>query len=126
MGRFLAQRGISPVTLSACQLLAASVMLAIALAVVGVRTPHFTAVSVAAIAVLGVIGTGFAYVLNYQIITSEGATVASTVTYLLPVVAIVLGVLVLNEDETATILGGIALVLAGVALTRRDAPSSGH
>ena len=103
MDRFLARRGISPVTLSACQLLAASVMLAIALAVVGVRTPHFTAMSVAAIAVLGIIGTGFAYVLNYQIITSEGATVASTVTYLLPVVAIILGVLVLNENITATI-----------------------
>jgi drug/metabolite transporter (DMT)-like permease len=35
-------------------------------------------------------------VLAYQIITSEGATVASTVLYLLPVVAIVLGVLVLS------------------------------
>ncbi len=125
MDRFLARRGINPVTLSACQLLAASIMLAIALAVVGVRTPHFTAVSVAAIAVLGIIGTGFAYVLNYQIITSEGATVASTVTYLLPVVAIVLGVLVLNENVTATIIGGIALVLAGVALTRRGA-TNGH
>jgi drug/metabolite transporter (DMT)-like permease len=67
---------------------------------------------------LGIIGTGFAYVLNYQIITSEGATVASTVTYLLPVIAIVLGVLVLNESVTVTVLGGIALVLAGVALTR--------
>ena len=57
--------------------------------------------------------------LNYQIITSEGATVASTVTYLLPVVAIVLGVLVLDESITVTTLAGIALVLAGVALTRR-------
>ena len=57
--------------------------------------------------------------LNYQIITSEGATVASTVTYLLPVVAIVLGVLVLGESITVTTLTGIALVLAGVALTRR-------
>jgi drug/metabolite transporter (DMT)-like permease len=73
---------------------------------------------VAAVAVLGIIGTGFAYVLNYQIITSEGATVASTVTYLLPVVAIVLGVLVLGETITALMLSGIALVLAGVALTR--------
>ena len=63
--------------------------------------------------------TGFAYVLNYQIITSEGATVASTVTYLLPVVAIVLGVLVLGESITVITLAGIALVLAGVALTRR-------
>ena len=75
--------------------------------------------SIAAIAILGVLGTGFAYVLNYQIITSEGATVASTVTYLLPVVAIVLGVLVLNESVTAIMLAGIALVLAGIALTRR-------
>ena len=57
--------------------------------------------------------------LNYQIITSEGATVASTVTYLLPVVAIVLGVLVLGETVTVITLTGIALVLAGVALTRR-------
>jgi drug/metabolite transporter (DMT)-like permease len=66
-----------------------------------------------------VLGTGIAYVLNYQIITSEGATIASTVTYLLPVVAIVLGVLVLSEFVTGIVLGGIALVLAGVALTRR-------
>jgi drug/metabolite transporter (DMT)-like permease len=63
---------------------------------------------------------GFAYVLNYQIITSEGATVASTVTYLLPVVAIALGVLVLGESITVSALTGIALVLAGVALTRRQ------
>ena len=83
------------------------------------RTPHATVESVAALAVLGIIGTGFAYVLNYQLITSEGATVASTVTYLLPVIAIVLGVLVLNEDMTVTALAGIALVLTGVALTRR-------
>ena len=70
---------------------------------------------------LGIIGTGFAYVLNYQIITSEGATIASTVTYLLPVVAIVLGVLVLDESITVMMLGGVALILVGVALTRRRA-----
>jgi drug/metabolite transporter (DMT)-like permease len=119
MDRFLARRGIGPVVLSACQLAAAAVMLAIALAVTGAPTPHVTAENVAAIAVLGIIGTGFAYVLNYQIITSEGATVASTVTYLLPVVAIVLGLLVLDETITVTTLAGIALVLSGVALTRR-------
>jgi drug/metabolite transporter (DMT)-like permease len=121
MDRFLARRGIGSVVLSACQLAAAAVMLAIALAVSGAQTPHVTTENVAAIAVLGIIGTGFAYVLNYQIITSEGAMVASTVTYLLPVVAIVLGVLVLGESITAITLTGIALVLAGVALTRRRA-----
>jgi len=64
-------------------------------------------------------------VLNYQIIASDGATVASTVTYLLPVVAIVLGVLVLNETVTVTMLAGIALVLAGVALTRQRTKPAG-
>jgi drug/metabolite transporter (DMT)-like permease len=44
------------------------------------------------------------------------------VTYLLPLVAIVLGVLVLSES--VTVLGGIALVLAGVALTRRRTKSA--
>jgi drug/metabolite transporter (DMT)-like permease len=102
-------------------------MLSITLAITGAPAPHVTAENVAAIAVLGIIGTGFAYVLNYQIITSEGATVASTVTYLLPVVAIVLGVLVLGESITMTTLAGIALVLAGVALTRRRVkPASGE
>jgi drug/metabolite transporter (DMT)-like permease len=120
MDRFLARRGIGPVVLSACQLLLASVQLAIVLALAGAPTPHVTAENVAALVILGVVGTGFAYVLNYQIITSEGATVASTVTYLLPVVAIVLGVLVLSETITVTTVAGIALVLAGVALTRRQ------
>lgn len=88
MDRFLARRGASAIVLSACQLAAAAVMLAVALAVAGVPAPRLTAESVAAVAVLGIIGTGLAYVLNYQIIASDGATVASTVTYLLPVIAI--------------------------------------
>ena len=40
-------------------------------------------------------------------------------TYLLPVVAIVLGIVVLGMSITVTVLGGIVLVLIGVALTRR-------
>jgi drug/metabolite transporter (DMT)-like permease len=120
MDRYLARRGISAIVLAACQLTAAAVILAVALGIAGVSTPHVTGQDVAAIAVLGIIGTGFAYVLNYQIITSDGATAASMVNYLLPVVAIIIGVLILNEEITATMVGGIALVLIGVALTRRN------
>jgi drug/metabolite transporter (DMT)-like permease len=119
MDRFLARRGMSPVTLSACQLLVAAAVLAAALPLSGAGAPQVSAASLGSLVVLGVLGTGVAYVLNYQIITSEGATVAATVTYLLPVVAIVLGVVVLGETVTITVLGGIALVLGGVALTRR-------
>ena len=105
--------------LSASQLAVAAVMLAIALVISGAQAPHVTAESVTAIVVLGVIGTGFAYVLNYQIIASEGATVRSTVTYLLPVVASVLGVLVLNESVTVATLVGMSWSWP-TALTRRQ------
>ena len=118
MDRYLARRGMSPITLSACQLLVAAALLAVALPLSGAGAPQVSASSLASLVILGVLGTGVAYVLNYQIITSEGATVAATVTYLLPVVAIVLGVVVLGENVTITVLAGIALVLAGVALTR--------
>jgi hypothetical protein len=47
--------------------------------------------------ILGVLGTGIADVLNYRLIEDEGATAASTVTYLLPIVAVALGVVVLGE-----------------------------
>jgi drug/metabolite transporter (DMT)-like permease len=119
MDKFLARRGMSPITLSACQLLVAAALLAVALPIAGSGAPHPSLASLAGLVILGVLGTGIAYVLNYQIITSEGATVAATVTYLLPVVAIVLGVLFLGETVTVTVLAGIALVLCGVALTRR-------
>jgi drug/metabolite transporter (DMT)-like permease len=119
MDRYLARRGINPVTLSACQLLAAAIMLSITPAVTGAPAPRLDMSVVGSIAILGLIGTGAAYVLNYQIITNEGATIASTVTYLLPVVAIVLGVSVLNERITLPIIAGIILILAGVALTRQ-------
>ena len=119
MDKFLARRGMSPITLSACQLLVAAALLAVALPLSGAGAPQVSAASLASLVILGVLGTGVAYVLNYQIITSEGATVAATVTYLLPVVAIVVGVVVLGETVTITVLAGIALVLVGVALTRR-------
>lgn len=121
MDRFLVRRGIGPVTLSACQLLAASGWLAIVLGATGAPAPRLDFSVVASMVVLGVFGTGVAYVLNYQIIHSEGATVASTVTYLLPIVAIVLGVLALGERLTALVVAGIALILAGVWLTRNRA-----
>jgi drug/metabolite transporter (DMT)-like permease len=71
------------------------------------------------------IGTGIAYVLNYAIVAREGATVASTVTYLLPVVAVALGV-VLDEPITAAMSAGALVVLVGVALSRRRVPVRAH
>lgn len=57
--------------------------------------------------------------LNYRLITDEGTT-ASVVTYLLPVVAVILGAAVLGDHITAQIIGGMLIVLIGVAITRRQ------
>ncbi|MEV0457875.1 DMT family transporter [Catellatospora methionotrophica] len=119
MGRFLAGRGIAPLTLSAGQLGAATVLLALALPVSGGQAITWRVDAVASVVVLGVLGTGAAYVLNYRLIADVGPTAASVVTYLLPAVAVVLGAVFLAETPTAAMVGGTVLVLAGVLLTQR-------
>jgi drug/metabolite transporter (DMT)-like permease len=67
---------------------------------------------------LGALGTGIAYVWNFQVIERAGATMASTVTYLTPLVAIAVGVSLLGEALTLNEpLGGL-VVLLGVALAQ--------
>ncbi|MGO9780516.1 MAG: DMT family transporter, partial [Streptosporangiaceae bacterium] len=123
MDRYLARRGIPPLVLSASQLTAAAVLLAVVLPFAGLQPIHFRWDAIAALAVLGILGTGIAYVLNYRLITDEGTT-ASVVTYLLPVVAVILGAAILSDKITAQIIGGMLIVLIGVAITRRDHPAS--
>jgi hypothetical protein len=60
--------------------------------------------------VLGALGTGIAYILNYRLITDDGATVASTVTYLIPVVAVLFGMVALGESLSLRVLSGMLVV----------------
>lgn len=70
----------------------------------------------AAMLALGVLGSGVAYVLNFRIVAAAGATTASTVTYLIPLFAVVAGVAFLGESLTWNEpLGGL-VVLLGVAV----------
>lgn len=124
LGRYLINRGQSPLVLSTGQLIAASTLLLLAAPLDGVSVPTWRADAVIALFALGVLGTGVAYVLNYRIIGDDGPVLASTVTYLLPVVAVVLGAFVLAEPVTRQLVAGVVIVLAGVALTRRRQP--GH
>jgi len=118
-GRYLTGRGRSPVVLSAGQLAAATALLAVVTPIVGRQSVTLTPAVASAIVILGVLGTGAAYVLNYRLIADEGATAASTVTYLLPVVSVALGVAVLGEPATWHLLVGTVIVLAGIALVQQ-------
>jgi drug/metabolite transporter (DMT)-like permease len=64
------------------------------------------------------LGTGIAFVLNYRIVAAAGGTTASTVTYLTPLVAILVGVAFLNEPLAWNEpIGGLVVVL-GVAVAQ--------
>ena len=71
---------------------------------------------VGAVVVLGVFGTGIAYLLYFALIVRAGASRAILVTYLVPAFALVYGWLVLDEPVTASALAGLTLILGGTAL----------
>jgi drug/metabolite transporter (DMT)-like permease len=122
--RFLTNRGLSPLTLTVAQLVIATGILAVALPFSGaIHGPE--ALPTVSVLILGIIGTGIALIINFQLIATEGATAASVVTYLVPAIALLLGVLILNEPASLTLPIGGVLILAGVALTRAGRPVAG-
>ncbi|MER7077973.1 Permease of the drug/metabolite transporter (DMT) superfamily [Saccharopolyspora kobensis] len=116
--------GLPPLVLATMQMIAATGYAVVALPLDGLRPVHWDLLALVSAAVLGVFGTGIAFALNYRIISEEGATTASTVAYLMPIVSVLLGWLLLGEELGLRILLGMAVVLVGVLLTRRS-PSPG-
>ena len=75
---------------------------------------------------LGVLGTGIAYILYYYIIEKLGAVTASSVAYIPPIVALIIGVLVAGEHIRGLEYLGAVLILAGVILINRAVPKKNH
>jgi drug/metabolite transporter (DMT)-like permease len=72
--------------------------------------------TIASVVALGVPGTALAYLLFFGLINGPGAAYASLVTYLIPPIALAYGAIFLGERFGAAAFGGLALILAGVAL----------
>ena len=111
--------GLSALQLSFGQLLAGTLVLA-PVAAVDVAAGRVALGPMAALCLvlLGTLGTGYAYLLNYRTLQESGATVASLVTYLVPLVAVAAGVLVLGEPFTFRLVLGGLIVVVGVALVQ--------
>nr|WP_221381000.1 DMT family transporter [Actinoplanes polyasparticus] len=77
----------------------------------------------ASLAVLGVFCTALALLAFYQLIHQVGSTRAGLVTYVNPVVAVLLGVALLDEHFGLSTLAGFALVATGCWLSTRPAPT---
>ena len=77
--------------------------------------PHRTpgAAALASIAVLGIVCTAVGLVVFFRLITEAGPARASVITYINPVVAVVVGMLVLGERLGTTSIAGLLLIFAG-------------
>jgi drug/metabolite transporter (DMT)-like permease len=115
MRRYLTGRGTSPIALAAAQITIGALILIITAPVLADQAVDLQLNVIASVLALGTLGTGLAYLLNYRLIQDEGATAASSVTYLLPIIAVILGAIVLSEPITWNLFAGTAVVLAGVA-----------
>jgi drug/metabolite transporter (DMT)-like permease len=82
--------------------------------------------SLAAVVALGILGTGVAFVLMGRLVGRVGSSRASFATYLIPVVALVLGVVFRDEELYPSAVIGVTLVIAGAVLaSRREWAPSG-
>jgi drug/metabolite transporter (DMT)-like permease len=74
-----------------------------------------------AVSVLGILGTGIAFAIMATLVGRVGATRASFITYLVPVVSLVLGVVFRDDHVAAIAVVGVALVVTGAFLASRRA-----
>ena len=72
-----------------------------------------------AVLALGIVGTGFAFAFMASLVGRVGGPRASFVTYMIPVVSLILGAVFLSERVAAVALGGVALVIGGAVLASR-------
>lgn len=117
-GRRFRSMGVPPLATAAGQVTASSALLVPVMLLVD-RPWQLAVPSLgvcAALAGLAALSTALAYVLYFRILSTAGATNLLLVTFLIPVSAILLGVLVLHESLAPRHLAGMALISAGLAV----------
>ncbi len=110
-----------PIATGASQLIMGFIWLAPFALITGATANLSTvpAESIQAVTVLGILGTGIAYLIYYLLIQHAKASQMSLVTYLLPITALVYGAWLLSEPVTVYALVGFGLIVAGIVLVNR-------
>lgn len=99
--------------------LGTALLLTAPIGIFDVRDAHWSTRPLLALAALGALGTGIANVMTATAAGRMGATRASATTFIMPVVALILGVLVRDERVSALSIVGVGVCLAGAWLLRR-------
>lgn len=118
--KFLADKQIAPLALTTYQIGLALLILACITPFTGITAiAQDSTASLGLIIGLGLLGTGVAYLTYYYLILNLGAVVASSVTYIPPVVALIVGFLAANEQLGVTEILSMVLIMSGVFLLQR-------
>jgi drug/metabolite transporter (DMT)-like permease len=119
--KYIAGETTSGLSLTTGQLLVATAQIAVVAPLLGGAPPDVTSLSFAAVGsvlAIGLLGTGLAFIINLRNVRLAGASTASMVTYLVPLFAVAVGMVVLDERLSWHQPVGALIVLVGVAVSQ--------
>jgi len=110
--------GLKPEAAATTQLVMAAITLLPFYLFDGISQDYYRPATLFAMLALGILGSGVAYIWNFSIIAAAGSSIASSVTYLTPVVAIIVGWVFLGEALSWFEPVGALLVIIGAATSQ--------
>ena len=110
--------GLKPEAAATTQLVMAAITLLPFYLFDGISRDNYRPATLFAMLALGILGSGVAYIWNFSIIAAAGSSIASSVTYLTPVVAIIVGWVFLGEALSWYEPVGALLVIIGAATSQ--------
>ena len=114
--RFVLPHKLAPESIAAGQVTLGALTLLPFFIYNGIDKYEYKAAPVFAMIALGVFGSGFAYIWNFKVMALAGSAIASSVTYLTPVVAVIVGAIFLQEKIHWYEPVGALIVLLGAAI----------
>ncbi len=116
--RFILPANLEPEVMAATQVSLAALTLLPLFLIDGVAEDNYQVGPVLAMVALGVFGSGFAYIWNFTIMRAAGSAIASSVTYVTPLVAVIVGLIFLQEKLHWYEPVGACIVLLGAAIAQ--------
>jgi len=120
--RFILPAQLKPEVMAATQVTLGAITLLPLFLINGIAKNEYRLGPVLAMVALGVFGSGFAYIWNFIIMRDAGSAIASSVTYVAPLVAVLVGFIFLSEIPHWYEPVGAAIVLLGAAIAQGRIP----
>ena len=118
--RYVSGLEYSSRSLAATQVTCSAILLAPFALAHGITYAPWNEKSIWGMLILGAVGTGFAYIWNFSNVRLAGSLIASSVTYITPVVATILGIWLLKENFRVTqVFGGLCVLLSAALVQKR-------